>query len=216
MTFGSRRLFLGGAVAGFVLTPRLLSAADLVPTPAQTTGPFYPRDFPLDRDADLATVAGAPSRAQGTITHVIGRVRDVQGRAIAGARVEIWQCNAFGRYHHAGDNRNAPLDPGFQGWGETVSGADGAYRFRTIRPVAYPGRTPHIHFAVTVPNGGKLVTQMYVDGEPGNERDGLLRSIRDPAARQSVIVALKEAPDIEAGSLAGVFEIVLGSNARAG
>jgi protocatechuate 3,4-dioxygenase, beta subunit len=144
---------------------------------------------------------------------VFGRVRDVEGRAVPGARVEIWQCNAFGRYHHAGDSRNVPLDPGFQGYGETVSTADGAYRFRTIRPIAYPGRTPHIHFAITVPQGGKLVTQMYVEGEAGNERDGVLRNIRDPEARKSVIVPLKAAPELDAGALAGQFDIVLGLNA---
>src|SRR5204863_6196939 len=93
-----------------------------------------------------------------------------------------------GRYHHPGDRSAAPIDPGFQGYGETVSTDEGGYRFRTIRPVAYTGRTAHIHFAVTVPRGGKLVTQMYVEGEPGNARDMVLNGIRDPEARKAVIV----------------------------
>jgi protocatechuate 3,4-dioxygenase beta subunit len=187
-----------------------------LPTPRQTTGPFYPRELPLDRDNDLVKVAGAPAPAKGQIAHVAGRVLDIDGRAVPGARIEIWQCNAFGRYHHPRDTRDAPLDPGFQGYGETVSAADGGYRFRTIRPVPYPGRTPHIHFAITAPGDRRLVTQMYVAGEPLNARDMLLNSIGDPAARAAVIVALAPAPDIEAGALAGTFDIVLARDGRFG
>lgn len=184
--------------------------AAVTPTPRQTTGPFYPRELPLDRDNDLTRVAGAAAPAQGQITHVFGRVLDQDEKAIGGAHIEIWQCNAFGRYHHPGDTRDAPIDPGFQGYGETVSAADGGYRFRTIRPVPYPGRTPHIHFAITAPGGVRLVTQMYVAGEPLNARDSLYNSIRDPAARAAVTVDLAPAPDLEPGSLAGRFDIVLG------
>ncbi len=207
----TRRQFLVAVGASVLLRPFEALAA-LLPTPAQSTGPFYPVELPLDRDNDLATVAGAPAGARGELTHVFGTVRDVDGRALAGARVEIWQCNAFGRYHHPGDTRNAPLDPGFQGFGETLTAENGAYRFRTIKPVPYPGRTPHIHFAVTAPGGARLVTQMYVEGAPGNERDGLLSSIRNPEARRSVIVAFRPAPEIEGGALAGTFDIVLGGN----
>jgi len=207
----ARRHLLITAGAALLLRPSEALAA-LLPTPAQSTGPFYPRELPLDRDNDLATVSGAPAGAKGEITHVFGHVRDVEGRPVAGARVEIWQCNAFGRYHHPGDTRNAPLDPGFQGFGETQTAENGAYRFRTIKPVPYPGRTPHIHFAVTAPRGTRLVTQMYVEGAPGNERDGLLGSIRDPAARRSVLVALRPAPEIEGGALSGTFDIVLRGN----
>ena len=209
----SRRHLLAVASAAVLLRP-FGAAAALLPTPAQTTGPFYPLELPLDRDNDLATVDGASGGARGEVTHVFGTVRDIAGRPIAGARVEIWQCNAFGRYHHPNDRRDAPLDPGFQGFGETVTTGEGAYRFRSIKPVPYPGRTPHIHFAVMAPGGGWLVTQMYVDGAPGNERDALLNSIRDPQARRSVLVALKPAPEIEGGALAGTFDIVLGGNTR--
>lgn len=213
----TRRRLVAAAVGAWATAPSFGAlAAPLIPTPPQTTGPFYPRELPLDRDNDLATVAGAPARAQGQLTHVFGTVRDIEGRPLRGARVEIWQCNAFGRYHHPNDRRDAPLDPGFQGFGETVTSDDGAYRFRTIKPVPYPGRTPHIHFAIVAPGGGRLVTQMYIEGEPGNARDGLLNSIRDEAARRGVIVALKPAPEVEAGTLAGTFDIVLGRNARAG
>jgi protocatechuate 3,4-dioxygenase beta subunit len=211
----TRRRLVAAAIGAWATAPSLGAlAASPIPTPPQTTGPFYPRELPLDRDNDLATVAGASARAQGQLTHVFGTVRDADGRPLRGAQVEIWQCNAFGRYHHSNDRRDAPLDPGFQGFGETVTADDGAYRFRTIKPVPYPGRTPHIHFAVIAPGGGRLVTQMYIEGEPGNARDGLLNSIRDEAARRSVIVALRPAPDVEASALAGTFDIVLGRNAR--
>jgi protocatechuate 3,4-dioxygenase beta subunit len=207
-----RRLMMSTVMAlGSLAAPRAGSAlAAVTPTPRQTTGPFYPRELPLDRDTDLARVAGAPAPAQGQVTHVFGRVLDQDEKSIAGARIEIWQCNAFGRYHHPSDTRDAPIDPGFQGYGETVSVADGGYRFRTIRPVPYPGRTPHIHFAITAPGGVRLVTQMYVAGEPLNGRDSLYNSIRDPAARAAVTVDLAPAPDLEPGSLAGRFDIVLG------
>ena len=206
-----RRRLLVGAVAVLTVPNRASPAlAALVATPRQTTGPFYPVELPLDRDNDLARVVGAAAPAQGQITHVFGRVLDLDERPIAGARIEIWQCDAFGRYHHPRDTRDAPIDPGFQGFGETESAADGGYRFRTIRPVPYPGRTPHIHFAVTAPGAERLVTQMYVAGEPGNARDGLYNSIRDLAARAAVTVALVPAPQIEPEAISGTFDIVLG------
>lgn len=192
------------------MAPGAVRAASLLPTPSQSLGPFYPVTLPLDRDADLVRVDGRSDPASGIITHVFGRVTDTAGRPLSGARVEIWQCNAFGRYHHPNAPENAPLDENFQGFGETLTDADGAYRFRTIRPVPYPGRAPHIHFAVKGRGFDRLVTQMYVDGEPDNDRDGLLRRVRDPAARASLIVALAAAPQVEDGTLAGTFDIVLG------
>jgi protocatechuate 3,4-dioxygenase beta subunit len=198
-----RQLLLGAAL----LLPQAGRAA-LLPTPRQSEGPFYPTLLPLDADNDLVTVAGREARAAGTVTHVFGRVLDADAQPLAGARVEIWQCDAAGRYHHPGDPRG-PADPNFQGFGHTLAAADGGYRFRTIRPVPYPGRTPHIHFAVIAPGRQRLVTQMYVAGEPGNARDGLYNAIRDPAARASVTVELAPAGDLEPGALAGRFDIVL-------
>lgn len=208
---GRRRFLRGGAAAalGLVTLPSL-AAAGLTPTPRQTTGPFYPSELPLDHDNDLASVRGRTGTARGVITHLRGRVLDASGRALSGMTVEIWQCNAFGRYHHPRDRRDAPLDEHFQGYGRTLSAADGAYRFRTIRPVAYPGRTPHIHFAVSGPGTETLVTQMYVAGEPRNETDWLLGRIRDPRARESVVVALSDAEGAP-GELTGEFDIVLGT-----
>ncbi len=207
-----RRRFVVGGLAGagaLVLPPGLRAQPALVPTPAQTTGPFYPVTFPSDVDSDLVVLRGAEARAEGIVTHVMGRVLGVDGRPIPNATVEIWQCDSRGRYLHPGDTGSRPRDSAFQGFGRAVSGPDGAYRFRTIRPAAYPGRTPHIHFAVTAPGRRELVTQMYVAGEPLNERDGLYRSIRDPGQRAAVTVRLEDANGIEPGALAGSFDIVL-------
>jgi protocatechuate 3,4-dioxygenase beta subunit len=196
---------LSGAAALLLPVP---ARAVLTPTPRQTEGPFYPLSLPLDADADLVSVAGRAGPAQGTITHVFGRVFDSGGRSIPGARVEIWQCDALGRYHHPRDGGGA--DPNFQGYGAVVTDREGLYRFRTIRPVPYPGRTPHIHFALSGRGFARFTTQMYVEGEPLNEGDFILSRIRDPAARERVIVRLESADSMEAGALLGRFDIVVG------
>ena len=203
---------VAAGMAGFALAGRAGEAlAELVATPRQTTGPFYPVELPLDSNNDLVRVAGRPQQAAGNVFHLFGRVLDPDGRALSGAEVQIWQCDARGYYHHPRD-RGGQADPNFQGFGTAMTDADGAYRFRTIRPVAYPGRTPHIHFAVLGSEFDALVTQMYLRGEPGNERDGLFRSISDPAERESVLVAAEPAPEVEAGALAGTFDLVIGKS----
>ncbi|MGE4244394.1 MAG: protocatechuate 3,4-dioxygenase subunit beta, partial [Parvibaculaceae bacterium] len=131
------------------------------------------------------------------------------GRPVKGAAVEIWQCDANGHYRHPHAPDTRRFDPGFQGYGRTAVDDAGSYEFRTIRPVPYPGRTPHIHFAVHAPGAGRLVTQLYVKGEPLNERDGVLRGIRDSSQRQSVVVPFEAADPIEPGSQAARFDIVL-------
>ena len=207
--FISRRAALAGGIAGLALAGLPLPArpASLMATPAQSEGPFYPVELPPDTDWDLLRMAGVAREALGTVTYVEGRILDLAGRPVADARVEIWQCDALGRYRHPGDARG-PADEGFQGFGRVVTAADGAYRFRTLRPVAYPGRTPHIHFAVSPPGARRFITQMYVAGEAGNERDFLLNSVRDPEARAKLIVALEPA-STERGALRGRFDIVL-------
>jgi protocatechuate 3,4-dioxygenase beta subunit len=205
----ARRRMLAAALAGAALAgmPWATGAQQArAPTPRQTAGPFYPDQLPLDGDNDLVQVKGQSGIARGEILLLAGTVTDLRGEPLAGVRVEIWQCNAAGRYLHSGDTSNAPLDPNFQGWGQFVTGADGEYRFRTIRPVPYPGRTPHIHFQLTGERVPRLVTQMYVHGEPDNVRDGLLNALstRDRAA---LLVRLGKAPDGKA--LAGRFDIVL-------
>ena len=186
-------------------------AAVLPLTPRQTAGPFYPLAFPPDSDNDLVQITGHSGTAKGTVTHLTGRVLDPAGRGISGARVEIWQCDADGRYHYVHDEQaDRPLDENFQGYGRTATDVGGAYGFRTIRPVPYPGRTAHIHFAVSGAGLQHFTTQMYVAGEPLNEHDSVLMSVPDPAARSRLIVQLRPAPEIETGALAGNFDIVLG------
>jgi protocatechuate 3,4-dioxygenase, beta subunit len=209
--YGRRRMLTGmTALAAIGGTMRGRSAAAaLLPTPPQTTGPFYPLTLPLDSDNDLVRVTGQAASASGTVTHVAGRVLDLNGRPVTGARIEIWQCDANGRYHDPRDDNPAPEDVGFQGYGQTVSAADGGYRFRTIRPVPYPGRTAHIHFKISGPGIDGLVTQMYVAGEPRNASDGVLNGV-DVTARERVIVPFLSAPEIESNALKAAFDIVLG------
>ena len=196
------------SAAGLSLLRSRVATAVLPPTPSQTAGPFYPQRFPADTDNDLVHVAGRSGTAKGTVAQISGRILDWDERPVAGARVEIWQCDANGRYHYVRDDRaGPPPDENFQGYGRTTTDREGGYLFRTIRPVPYPGRTPHIHFAVAAPGFPPFITQMYVAGEAQNERDGVLMSIRDPAARARLIVPLR--PAVEQGALAGTFDIVL-------
>lgn len=183
------------------------AAVTLVLTPSQSTGPYYPRELPLDTDNDLVQVEHAAGTASGQITNLVGQVMDQQGKPVPGAGIEIWQCNAYGRYHHPGDDR-ARLDPYFQGYGSTSTDPTGRYRFRTIKPVGYPGRAPHIHFAVRPREGAKLITQLYVAGNPANQHDVVLRRIKLPEARAGVMVRFE--PDKKDPSmLIARFDIVI-------
>jgi protocatechuate 3,4-dioxygenase beta subunit len=208
-----RRILLATAsVTGLALAAP--AWAGLLRTPPQALGPFYPRQLPLDNDNDLVSVAGQNGIARGEICNLHGRILDESGQPLAAARVEIWQCNAFGRYHHPGDRGERPLDPNFQGYGRFTTGSDGGYRFRTIKPVAYPGRAPHIHFAITADGQAPLVTQMYVAGAAENAGDGLLRSVHDPLARAALIVAFEQTSG--GGELLARFDIVLGAAGQGG
>jgi protocatechuate 3,4-dioxygenase beta subunit len=143
-------------------------------TPAQTEGPFYPLTLPSDTDADLLT-QGPQRYAKGRPAWVEGTLTDLDGRALRGAAVEIWQCDGDGHYHHPGDGGRA--DPAFQGFGRVDVDAQGRWRFRTLRPVAYGPRAPHIHLKVRLGARELLTTQLYVEGDPGNERDFLWRRL---------------------------------------
>lgn len=162
---------------------RAAPATALRPTPAQTEGPFYPVQLPEDSDADLLTHGGRRYGA-GQPVWLEGSVVDLDGRPVRGAQVEIWQCDQQGHYHHPGDGGRA--DPDFQGFGRVAVDAQGRYRFRTLRPAAYDGRTPHIHVKVRLARRELLTTQLYVDGDPGNARDFLWRQLRDPVDRAAL------------------------------
>ncbi len=211
LSVGRRRTLTALAIGVSGLAGAKRAAAALLATPAQSRGPFYPQDLPLDSDNDLVQIEGNSTLAKGEITDLRGRVIDVRGRVVAGARVEIWQCDAYGRYHHPWDQRNAPLDENFQGYGRFTTSQDGAYRFRTIKPVPYPGRAPHIHFAVTAPGADSFITQMYVANAPENERDFLLNRIGDDRRKARLIVAFTPAGDGSA-TLTARFDIVLGDS----
>src|SRR5712671_6872257 len=161
--------------------------AELVQTPKQTEGPFYPVKLPLDTDNDLLIVNDALTPAVGEITHLNGRILDFKGQPIRNALVEIWQVDNNGVYLHSGD-KHATRDRNFQGFGRFMTGSTGEYYFRTIKPVLYPGRTRHIHFAIKMQGRDKWTTQCYVKGEPWNNKDGVLKGIEDPKARESVII----------------------------
>ncbi len=199
-----RRLIFG--LAG-LLTAGPALARRLLPTPPQTAGPFYPLVPPLDNDNDLTQVRGRSERAQGRITDVTGRVLDLNGRPLERVRLEIWQCDATGRYRHPG-SAGASIDPNFQGFGHTVTDRDGRYRFRTIRPVPYPGRTPHIHFAVLPRDAPRFTTQLYIEGEPRNKRDFLFNSI--PVDRRAQVLAAFAPGSNDDSKLSAHFDIVLG------
>ncbi len=154
-----------------------LNAAILL-TPSQTPGPFYPTELPLDDDNDLTRVVGINELAKGEITDLTGHILGIEGRVIPDARIEIWQTDVNGRYRHPAENGKLPIDVGFQGHGSTTSNQQGKYHFRTIRPVAYPGRAPHIHVAVFLPDRSSFITQLYVEGEAHNSEDFLYRGIR--------------------------------------
>ena len=160
-------------------------------TPSQTEGPFYPVKLPKDADFDLLR-NGQMNYSAGQAVWVQGSVTDIDGKPVAGAQVEIWQADHAGHYDHPGDGSRA--DPAFQGFGRVVVGADGSYRFRTIRPVPYTGRAPHIHFKVKLGARELLTTQLYVEGEPGNARDGIWRRMGE-ADRAAVTAAFKSGSD---------------------
>lgn len=215
--FQSRRRFLRGVavgVAGFSVDGFFdvsgLFAQALRLTAAQAEGPFYPNKLPLDTDNDLLVINDAITPAVGEITHLTGRILDATGAPIRNTLVEIWQVDSRGVYLHTGSNNPAARDKNFQGFGRFMTGSTGEYYFRTIKPVPYPGRTPHIHFAVKMKGREKWTTQCYIKGEPRNERDQLFTGIKDPKARESVMVDFVPIRGSRIGELAARFDIVLG------
>lgn len=204
----SRRRHLILGLPALLLPTMPLASALLRATPVQTAGPFYPPELPLDDDNDLTRVAGTDAVAAGHVTDLSGRVLDVNGTPLTGLRIEIWQCDANGRYRHPRDRGGHEPDPNFQGHGHTISDPEGRYRFRTIRPVPYPGRTPHIHMAV-FPKGTEPFTyQLYVAGEPRNEDDFLFRQV--PVELRHLVTAEFSPRETGTAELASSFDLVLG------
>ncbi len=203
----------GAALFGPAIANALTNA--LTKTPAQTEGPFYPPGPHAESDVDLTLLDGHTERAAGDVILVRGRVTDLAGKPLANARVDIWQANHWGRYTHPGDRNPAPLDPNFQGFGIAYTDVDGYYGFRTITPAPYSlssfgesGMRPrHIHFKVAHETAGKVTTQMYFEGDPLLESDGVMR--RTPAGQRHLLVTSPH-DDKETGLPLHRFDIVLG------
>jgi protocatechuate 3,4-dioxygenase beta subunit len=188
----SLRIVAGAALIALPALALRAQTAARRPTPAQTEGPFYPTELPADNDADLLlnrSTADAPRYGKGQAAWVEGTLTDVNGQPLQDASIEIWQCDQDGHYHHPRDGGRA--DPAFQGFGRVAVDAQGRWRFRTLRPVAYSGRAPHIHAKVKRGTRELLTTQLYAEGDPGNARDFLWRRMaaEDRAALTAPYVA---------------------------
>jgi protocatechuate 3,4-dioxygenase, beta subunit len=204
-----RRLLMTAAVAGATTTwPKVGVSATvrspLALTPSQMEGPFYPVALPADTDADLLR-NGTRDYRPSQVAWVEGVVKDPDGAPLSGAVVEIWQCDDHGHYHHPGDGNRA--DPAFQGFGRVTVGSDGRYRFKTLKPAPYTGRTPHIHFKVKLGRHDLLTTQLYVAGHPSNAHDGLWRRLS--AADRAALTMPFEPDRTTAGGVKAHFPIVV-------
>lgn len=203
-----RHLVVGAAAVAGVSAAK---AQNLVATSAQDLGPFYPIVRPADHDADLTHLKGRSGTAMGQPINVLGRVVDRHGNPIRNAEVELWQCNAAGRYDHPGDGANpAALDPNFQGFARLATDSDGQFKFRSVKPKDYDTpigrRTPHIHFDISG-HRERLITQMYFPGEPLNDSDFLLKNA---SPRESVIAEAIDPLPGDPQALAFRWTVVLG------
>ena len=209
-TLQGRRDFVKNVLLStvFFSVPGLL-AEELLRTPRQTEGPFYPDHLPLDTDNDLIIMNDSLTPAAGQISHLNGRILDPRGDPIRNALVEIWQADNNGVYLHSADN-HAKQDSHFQGFGRFLTGSTGEYYFRTIKPVPYGSRTPHIHFAVKLKGREKWTTQCYMKGESRNEKDFVYRALDGKNSKNAVTVPFDPLPGSKAGELAARFDIVMG------
>ncbi|MAS96244.1 MAG: intradiol ring-cleavage dioxygenase [Verrucomicrobiales bacterium] len=199
--------FLAGA--GGILAGDIYAEA-LTLTPWQTEGPYFPDHLPLDQDNDLTKIIGGTAPAGGVITEFGGRLLDLDGKPVTDAAVELWQADNNGCYIHSrGVQKGKERDPLFQGYGKIATNEKGEYRFRTIKPGLYTGRTRHYHIAVVRGKERLLTTQLYHAGEPQNDRDRVLNHIKDEEQRLSVIRPFTESGSGK-GELVATWDIVLG------
>jgi protocatechuate 3,4-dioxygenase beta subunit len=209
-----RRAFLGAVSLGAAFfTTRGLFAEELTRTPSRTEGPFYPDHLPLDTDNDLIVLGDSLTPAVGEVAHLHGKILDVTGSPIKDAVIEIWQCDANAVYLHSADSGKKPAqqDKNFQGFGRFTTNSEGEYRFRTIKPVPYPGRpAPHIHFKVKRGDRTLLTSQLMIAGHPGNKTDGVFMHGLDDAGRERLTAEFKPIPDSKAGEFTAAFDVILG------
>ncbi len=207
-----RRLLQSLALgAGGCWTPDLYAEA-LTLTPRATEGPYYPDHLPLDQDNDLLQVKGQDAKALGVEASFGGRLLNANGQAVKGATIELWQADNNGCYIHSqGAPRGKERDPRFQGYGKMETNAKGEYRFRTIIPGLYTGRTRHWHLAVVKDGKRLLTTQLFIAGEPQNERDGILQRMGDGDAAQRLSVIREFKPETGgSAALVATWDIVIG------
>jgi protocatechuate 3,4-dioxygenase beta subunit len=177
-------------------------------TPDMTEGPFFPDKLPLDQDNDLIRMTDHTTPAVGTITNLSGRVLDKNGNPVKDALVELWQADDHGTYIHTKGAAQGERDPGFQGYGKFETAKDGGWKFRTIKPGLYTGRTRHYHFGVTLKGQPRFATQLFFKDEPANAKDGILRSLQDEKTAAAVVREFK--PVAGTTELAATWDIVLG------
>ncbi|MCA8989060.1 MAG: intradiol ring-cleavage dioxygenase [Planctomycetaceae bacterium] len=197
------------AGASLMLTPGLF-AEMLEPTARLTEGPFYPDHLPLDTDNDLLILNDSITPAVGEITHLSGQVLSASGSPIRNAFVEIWQVDNNGAYLHTQSGNAEKRDNNFQGYGRFLTNQNGEYYFRTIKPVSYPGRTPHIHIAVSLNGQRALTTQILITGHPQNDSDGVFRTVREPKQRETLLASFDPIPNSPLNELSAKFQLVLG------
>ena len=206
-----RRAFIKNSlsVSSLLCVPGLMAEA-LSLTPHQTEGPFYPDKMPLDTDNDLIILNDSLTPAVGTVAYLSGKVTDIKGNPLRNTLVEIWQVDNNGVYLHTRGGSRSKLDSNFQGYGRFLTDSKGNYFFRTLKPSPYSGRTPHIHMAVSAKGEKKFTTQCYIKGEPRNQKDFILKRVKDQKARESLIVPFKKVNGAKTGEVAAKFDIVLG------
>ncbi|MEC9096166.1 MAG: protocatechuate 3,4-dioxygenase [Planctomycetota bacterium] len=209
-----RKLIHGSAFIAAAMTTPGIYAEELVKTAESTEGPFYPDKLPLDTDNDLLIINDSITPGVGQITHLNGKILSPLGSPIRNAFVEIWQCDNNGAYGHAGSGNADKRDSNFQGYGRFLTDSKGNYYFRTIKPVPYPGRTPHIHIAVSL-NGHRVFTsQILIKDSPLNQRDGVWRNLKDDKARNSLVAAFNPIKGSPLKELEAEFDVVLGQTAE--
>lgn len=211
----TRRGIIQGAfgLSAAMYTSPGLFAEQLIATPKSTAGPFYPDKLPLDQDNDLIIINDSTTPAVGQIAHLSGTIRDVKGNPIRNALIEIWQCDANAVYLHTADSgkKQEQQDKNFQGYGKFETNAKGEYRFRTIKPVPYPGRpSPHIHFKVSKGGHELLTSQIFIANYEGNRKDGVFKRLRNAAAKKQLQTKFDPMPESKIGELSAKFQIVVG------
>ena len=204
-----RKALLGiGLGASAFLTPGLFADVLTNSTPRQTEGPFYPDEMPLDTDNDLLVIGDSITPAVGEVSHLSGTVKNTKGEFVKNALVEIWQVGAKGVYLHTKDDRPG-RDENFQGYGRFLTDSKGRYYFRTVKPVTYPGRAPHIHVAVTLNNKKMLTSQCYVKGDKRNDKDFIYKRLSKVGQKLTTVdfAPIKES---KANELNAVWDIIIG------